>query len=236
MAAAATCLGLTVLVAPGANASTSASDRAAASGASRVVTAIDVAKLQVSYRGKLMTSAQTQALQTARERARRQFVVVYDPASAAAGIAHAFDSRAAAEAYGATVKAGLRAAATRGAGHTAVTTKRSVAVTTLSLPSGCPDAKNISRMYDYTSCGGSSFSWLLSDLENDLGTYGWNNRASSAVLGWTTSLCSITLRLFPGPNRTYTAAYFYGGGSTATYYSFSSAINNNAESGDSTCS
>lgn len=191
-----------------------------------MVTAIDVAKLKVSYRGTLMTSAQMQALQASRERNRREFIVVYDRASSAAGLAHAFDSRAAADAFGATLKTARTAPAQ---------TRQSAAVTPLSLPTGCIDAKNISRMYDYTSCGGSNFDFLLTDNEPNLSTYGWDNRGSSMVVGWTTSLCTILVRLYPGPNYTYTASYFYGS-TSATYYAFSSAINNNAESGKSTCS
>lgn len=226
MAAIATSLGLAALVAPGASAATAAPHAPAVQQAPRTVSAIDVGKLQVSYRGKFLTSAQTSSLQAARERGHREFVVVYDPASAAVGIAHAFDSRVSANAYGAKLKTDrVRPAAVRQGGT----------VTPMSLPSGCPDAKNLSRMYDYTSCGGSNFDFLLTENDPSFTSVGWQNRGSSIVVGWTTSLCTILVRLWPGPTYTYTEADFYGG-TSATYYAFGSAINNNAESGKSTCS
>ncbi len=90
-------------------------------------------------------------------------------------------------------------------------------------------------MYDYYSCGGSQFDFLLTENDSSFTSTGWQNRGSSLVVGWTSSGCTILIRLWPGPNYTYTEADFYGS-STATYYGFNSAQNNNFESGKSTCS
>jgi hypothetical protein len=199
------------------------------------VTVVDVDSLKVSYNGSVLTSAQAQAIRAQREAAKRSFVLVYDPASASKGTAHAFDSVAQADAYGATVRAASRAAA-----KSTPVTRTKVApsgwVSALALPSSCPNASNISRMYEHGSCGGSNLSFTLTDNEPNFGTYGWNNRASSLVVGSTTSGCTILVRLYPGINYTYTVANFYGTPSSATYYNFSSAQNDNFESGRSTCS
>lgn len=74
--------------------------------------------------------------------------MVYDPIAAAKGLAHAFDSQRAADVYGTTLKSPemRRAAATIRPGMS-----RYIAA---ALPSGCPDAKNISRMYDLTRATG----------------------------------------------------------------------------------
>ena len=103
------------------------------------------------------------------------------------------------------------------------------------LPSGCPDARNISRMYDYTSCGGSNTNFLLTDNVSSFTGIGWQNRGTSLVVGYSSSGCTILMRQYPGPNYTLTEARFYGS-STAQYYAFNSTQNNNFESGRSTCS
>lgn len=229
MTALAASLGLTALVAPNAGAAA----RHPAQPAARTVNAVDTSKLQVSYQGKLLTAAQADSLRASRERQHRSFVIVYDPSSAAKGLAHAFDTHAAADAYGATIKAANRANA--GASSTQSASRPAGAITPMSLPSGCPDAKNLSRMYDYTSCGGSQFDFLLTENDASFTNVGWQNRGSSIVVGWTTSGCTILVRLWASPNYTFTEADFYGG-TSATYYAFTSAINNNAESGKSTCS
>jgi hypothetical protein len=205
-----------------AGAATTAQATTAQGGTARGANVVDVTALQVSYQGRSLTWAQAEQARAAHEQAGQEFVLVYDPAASAQGLAHAFDSRAAADAYGAQVKA---ASSARPLGTQ----------TTASLPSGCPDAKNISRMYDYASCGGSYFAFLLSESDPSFTNVGWQNRGTSLVVGWTTSGCQALVRLYPGPNYTYTQASFYGG-SSATYYLFNSAQNNNFESGKSSCS
>jgi len=190
--------------------------------ATRSKTVVDVTRLGVSYQGRTLTWAQAEQMRASREQSGKEFVLVYDPASSAQGLAHAFGSRADADAFSARLKAA-------GPVHPLGTE------TTASLPAGCPDAKNISRMYDYASCGGTYFAFLLTESDPSFTGVGRQNRGSSLVVGWTTSGCTILVRLYPGPNYTYTESRFYGD-TVATYYLFNSAQNNNFESGKSTCS
>lgn len=180
-----------------------------------------VSDLQVSYRGGVISAAQAEKQQMKREKAHLEFVIVYDSASSTTGLAHAFDTRAAADAYGRQV--------TSTPATTPLSTPSAV------LPTTCPDAKNLSRMYDGANCGGTQFVFLLTESDPTFSGTGWNNKGNSLVVGWTTSGCTILIRLYPGTNYTYTEARFYGD-SVASYYLFSSAQINNFESGKSTCS
>lgn len=187
---------------------------------------VDTAALHVLYNGKTLTSAEAADLQARYEAEGREFVIVFDPVSARTGVAHAFDSAAEADAFDA---AGMVRA------HSAQYTSPELSAS-VTPAATCPDAKNISRMYWDTACGGSVFAWLLTDNEPALSEYGWANKASSLVVGHATSGCIILIRLYPGPNYTYTEARFYGDTGVSTYYNFNGAQNDNFESGRSTCS
>ena len=94
--------------------------------------AIDTARVSVVYNGRTIDSAAATGLQTAAEAAGREFVLVYDPASAAKGLAHAFASRAAADKYGTELKARNQAISFASAAQRPKTT--SAATTNIAAP------------------------------------------------------------------------------------------------------
>lgn len=190
----------------------------------------DTSQLEVLYNGSTLTNDQAVAKQNLAEQNEQEFVLVYDPASSLKGVAHAFDTRAAADRFGAAQQPKIAALKNQRTTSTARTTQALGP-----LPTTCPTARNISRMYDGYNCAGSVFNFLLTDNEPDFSTYGWNNKGNSLVVGYTSSGCTILVRLYPGPNYTYTEARFYGS-SSSEYYRFNSAQTNNFESGRSTCS
>ncbi|MEW1960801.1 hypothetical protein [Kineococcus sp. NPDC059986] len=91
-------------------------------------------------------------------------------------------------------------------------------------------------MYDGYNCVGDMFPFSLNNSEPAFSTYGWQNKGNSLLIGYNTVGCQILIRLYPGPNYTYTEARFYGSPNITEYYRFNDAQTNNFESGRSTCS
>lgn len=115
----------------------------------------DTSQLKILYNGSTLTNDQAVAKQNLAEQSQQQFVLVYDPASSLKGVAHAFDTRAAADRFGAAQQSKIAALKNQ---------RTSTARTTQALgplPTTCPTARNISRMYDgytVTAPGASSTS------------------------------------------------------------------------------
>ena len=193
--------------------------------------AIDDGALQVLYNGQKISSERAAGLQRAAEASGREFVQVFDPISSERGVAHAFDTVTEADAFGAKLMAELRKRPEE-RDSAAITTESGSSASTLSA-SSCPDAYNISRLYVHGSCGGDWWVFQLTDYKSTLGSL--SNQSSSLVTG-RTSGCVILMRLYPGPNYTYTEARFYGDPYQALYHTFNSVQNDNFESGKSTCS
>lgn len=191
-----------------------------------MVYTVQVGDLDVLYNGQRLTSGEATALSERAEAAQQQFVLVYDPASSRQGLAHAFDTTQEADAYAAANANGMKAAAKQSATSTQ---------TFGPLPTTCAAVSHQSKMFDGANCVGGYTSLFRVDNVPNFGTYGWNNKGSSIVVGG--SDCQILVRLYPAVNYTYTEARFYGsGGSTSEYHVFNSAQTNNFESGRSTCS
>lgn len=204
-----------------------AETRTVAAGGSQLVHTVQVAELDVLYNGQRLSSAEASELSQEAEASQREFVLVYDPASSRAGLAHAFDTAAEADAFGAANATAMKLAGSKQAS--------SGARTFGPLPTTCAATSHQSKMYDGANCTGGYTSLFRVDNVPNFGTYGWNNKGSSIVVGG--SDCQILVRLYPGVNYTYVEARFYGSGTTASeYYVFNSAQTNNFESGKSTCS
>lgn len=207
----------------------------AASRAEEPVIAVEAGGLSIVYNDMTISSAEADEIQVAAEEAGREFVLVYDPVSAQQGIAHAFDSRAEADAFeeasGIDDPKAVTAALRAGPEPTAAGSQ----VTQMSVPSACSSSlQHQSHMFDSTNCGGAYLAFFRVESTASFDQYGWNNRGDSLLVGY--SNCVILVRLYPGPNYSYTEARFYGNTSSPTYYGFNTAQKNNFESAKSTCS
>jgi hypothetical protein len=194
---------------------------------------VDVSKLMVQYQGRQISNAEAVRLQEAAEASHQTFRLVYDPISDAAGIAHAFDSNAAADAFGQKVLAELKQRHLARQKNGAMVNAGS----TYTLPAGCialGDAYNISRLFVNGSCGGNWWVFQKTDAKSTLGSLA--NQASSLETGRTGGVCTIIISLWPGPNYSYTMAQFYGDPDYLMYHTFNSVQNDNFESGKSQCS
>jgi hypothetical protein len=180
--------------------------------------------------GKLISFGDYAKVQAAADAAGAGIAMVIDESAISRGYVVAYRNRADASAYMQSHGMGAMPSSDRDPVVEAATSARHQAeaaaakasagtATTMPL-STCGPPNHLGKLYENVACGGAYFSVLWNEADSYLGTYGWNDRASSAAIGD----CIGNMTVWINANYSGSSTSYHGGDVYTSLYTFNDAI------------